>query len=133
MGNCEMICRVKFVTKGLDKSWLRFIPGLEKLMQDELLRCYHIYVDKTNGKIIEELNANFDKSYPKYFDKHKGQDWTELRLYNRYMADGLRKSAKIIESDLLEFDVGDDEINFYGILKADKKVSIEFFIIPVNQ
>ena len=64
------------------------IPGLEEAMQNELIRVYNIYADKTNSGITDKLNEEFNHLYPNYSEENKDKEWYEMTEYNKFMADG---------------------------------------------
>jgi hypothetical protein len=109
------------------------IPGLKEAMQSELIRVYNIYADKTNSGITEQLNSEFDRLNPNYFEKNSNREWYELTDYNRFMADGYQKLIvdelnKSNASQLLDFYVDPEEVVFKGMLKVNHDIKIDFYM-----
>lgn len=65
---------VCFNVKGLEGSLYGLIPGLKEEMQNELVRVYNLYADKTNDGITERLNNEFDKLYPSYMEDNQDKE-----------------------------------------------------------
>ena len=112
------------------------IPGLQEVMQNELVRVYNLYADKNNSGITDELNREFDNLNPNYFENNKDKEWYDLREYNKFMADGYQRlvvdefNTKSI-SPILDFYVDPDEVTFKGRLKVDHSVTIDFYMKEV--
>lgn len=109
------------------------IPGIKEAMQRELLRVYNIYAEKCNSGITDVLNAQFNHLYPNYFEKNEGKEWYDLVQYNQFMADGYNRLVveelnKSNASQILDFRVMPDEVNFIGYLKTNRSATIEFFM-----
>lgn len=109
------------------------IPGLKEAMQSELIRVYNIYADKTNSGITEQLNREFDRLNPNYFEKNSNREWYELAEYNRFMADGYQRLVvdelnKSNVSQILDFYVDPEEVVFKGLLKVDHNIKIDFYM-----
>lgn len=109
------------------------IPGLKEAMQSELIRVYNIYADKTNSGITEQLNSEFDRLHPNYFEKNSNREWYELAEYNRFMADGYQRLVvdelnKSNVSQILDFYVDPEEVVFKGLLKVDHNIKIDFYM-----
>ena len=125
--------RVYFNVEGLEKSIFKGIDGLETVMGHELIRVYNMYADKTNSGITEQLNSEFDKLYPNYFNSNSGKEWYELLEYNKFMADAYQRLVvddmnKSNISPLLDFYVDPEEVVFKGRLKVDPNVTIDFYM-----
>ena len=123
--------RVLFNVKNL--GVYESIPGLKEAMQNELVRVYNIYADRTNSGITEKLNENFNNIYPNYFKDNKDKEWWDLKEYNQFMADGYQELIvdefnKSNVSPILDFYVDPEEVIFKGCLKVDHKVTIDFYI-----
>lgn len=113
------------------------IPGLMDVMQSELVRVYNIYVEQSNGGITEQLNEEFSRLNPNYFDNNKDKEWYDLTEYNQFMAEGYQRL--IVDelnragiSPLLDFFVDPEEVVFKGCLKVDHKVTIDFYLKQVE-
>lgn len=124
---------VYFNVKGLDGSLYGLIPGLKEAMQNELVRVYNIYADKTNDGITERLNNEFDKLYPSYIEDNQDKEWYEMDLYNEFMADGYQRLVvddfnKNSISPILDFYVDPEEVVFKGMLKVDHNITIDFYL-----
>jgi hypothetical protein len=109
------------------------IPGLKEAMQSELIRVYNIYADKTNSGITEQLNREFNRLNPNYFEKNSNREWYELTEYNRFMADGYQKLVvddlnKSNASQILDFYVDPEEVVFKGMLKVNHNIKIDFYM-----
>ena len=109
------------------------IPGLKEAMQSELVRVYNIYADKTNSGITEQLNREFNRLYPDYFEKNSNIEWYELTKYNQFMADGYQKLIvdelnKSNVSQILDFYVDPEEVVFKGMLKVNHNIKIDFYM-----
>lgn len=109
------------------------IPGLEAAMQSELIRVYNMYAEKTNGGVTDQLNEEFNKLYPNYFEDNNDKEWYALKEYNQFMTDGYQRL--IVDefnntnvSPILDFFVNPNEVNFTGCLKVDHNVTIEFYL-----
>lgn len=109
------------------------IPGLEAAMQSELIRVYNMYAEKTNGGVTDQLNEEFNKLYPNYFEDNNDKEWYDLKEYNQFMTDGYQRL--IVDefnntnvSPILDFFVNPNEVNFTGCLKVDHNVTIEFYL-----
>ena len=127
---------VYFNVKGLEGSLYGLIPGLKEAMQNELVRVYNIYADKTNDRITERLNKEFDKLYPSYIKDNQDKEWHEMDLYNKFMADGYQRLVvddfnKNSISPILDFYVDPEEVVFKGMLKVDHNVVIDFYLKEV--
>lgn len=113
------------------------IPGLEASMQSELIRVYNVYAERTNNGITEQLNEEFGKLNPNYFENNKDKEWYDLTEYNQFMAEGYQRlvvdefNEKNI-SPILNFFVNPDEVQFTGYLKVDRNVTIDFYLKEVN-
>lgn len=109
------------------------IPGLKEAIQSELIRVYNIYADKTNSGITEQLNREFDRLNPNYFEKNSNREWYELTEYNRFMADGYQKLIvddlnESNASQILDFYVDPEEVVFKGMLKVNHNIKIDFYM-----
>ena len=112
------------------------IPGIKETMQSELMRAYNIYADKCNSDITEKLNDEFNRLNPNYFEDNKGKEWYDLKEYNKFIADGYNRMVvdnlnRSNVSQILDFYVDPEEINFMGRLKVDHNVTIEFYLKEV--
>lgn len=106
---------------------------LKRLMEQELIRVYNIYADRTNGGVTEALNEEFSRLNPHYFEDNAGKEWYDLTEYNRFMADGYQKRIvddlnRACASNLLTFYVSPREVNFMGHLRWDRNATIEFYL-----
>lgn len=113
------------------------IPGLQEVMQSELIRVYNMYADETNNGITDMINSEFYKLYPNYHEDNKGKKWYELTEYNQFMADGYNrlvcdKYNKDNVSPILDFYVDPEEVVFTGYLKVDRSVTIDFYMKKVG-
>ena len=109
------------------------IPGLEEAMQNELIRVYNIYADKTNSGITDKLNEEFNHLYPNYNEENKDKEWYEMAEYNKFMADGYQRLVvdefnKTNISPILDFYVDPEEVIFKGLLKVDHNTKIDFYM-----
>ena len=109
------------------------IPGLEEAMQNELIRVYNIYADKTNSGITDKLNEEFNHLYPNYNEENKAKEWYEMAEYNKFMADGYQRLVvdefnKTNISPILDFYVDPEEVIFKGLLKVDHNTKIDFYM-----
>ena len=109
------------------------IPGLEEAMQNELIRVYNIYADKTNSGITDKLNEEFNHLYPNYSEENKDKEWYEMTEYNKFMADGYQRLVvdefnKTNISPILDFYVDPEEVVFKGLLKVDHNTKIDFYM-----
>lgn len=112
------------------------IPGLKEAMQNELIRVYNIYAEKTNSGVTEELNEEFNQLYPIYFEENKDKEWYDLTEYNKFMADGYQRLVvdefnKSSISPILDFYVDPKEVVFTGCLKNNHNVTIDFYMKAV--
>ena len=128
------IYKVYFNIKNL--GLYRTIPGIERAMQEELIRCYNLYADITNAGVTDELNEEFNHLYPNYNEENKDKEWYELTEYNRFMADGYQRLVvddfnKTNISPILDFYVDPEEVVFTGYLKNDRNVTIDFYMKKV--
>ena len=131
----EPLFKCVFVTEGFEKYKNNSI--LRQEMEKELVRCYHVYVNEANGGITEKLNNDFKSRYPNYFEQTKDKEWYEKTLYNKFMSEGYNRLICGVMnnnriSDLLEFRVDVEEVEFVGILRSDKTVKIRFYLKQVN-
>ena len=111
----------------------RLIPNLQEVMQEELIRVYNMYVEQTNGGVTELLNKEFDRLNPGYFKNNQDKEWYDLKEYNQFMAKGYQRLVvdnlnKSGVSQLLDFYVNPEEVNFMGRLKKDHNVTIDFYL-----
>ena len=109
------------------------IPGLKEAMQNELIRVYNIYADKTNSGITDKLNEEFNHLYPNYSEENKDKEWYEMTEYNKFMADGYQRLVvdefnKTNISPILDFYVDPEEVVFKGLLKVDHNTKIDFYM-----
>ena len=109
------------------------IPGLKEAMQNELIRVYNIYADKTNSGITDKLNEEFNHLYPNYGEENKDKEWYETTEYNKFMADGYQRLVgdefnKTNRSPILDFYVDPEEVVFKGLLKVDHNIKIDFYM-----
>lgn len=123
--------KVVFDVKNLGLYGL--ISNLQEAMQQELIRVYNLYVEKTNGGVTDKLNEEFNHLNPGYFKNNQDKDWWDLKEYNQFMADGYQRLIvddlnKSDVSPLLDFFVNPEEVNFMGRLKKDHNVTIEFYL-----
>lgn len=128
--------KVYFNVNGLKESKFGDIPGLEAAMQQELVRCYNMYANKTNNGVTDMLNKEFTELNPTYFKDTKGLEWYERVEYNKFMADGYMREVvddmneKSI-SPILNFYIDPEEVVFKGYLKQDRNVTIDFYMKAV--
>ena len=132
----ETTFKVYFDIKGLDGTLYGLIPGLKDAMQSELIRVYNIYADKTNSGVTEFLNEQFNCEYPDYFKDNSDKEWYELNEYNKFMADGYQRLVvdelnETNASEILDFSVDPEEVYLVGHLKANKSVTISFYMKEV--
>lgn len=125
--------KVFFNVNGLKESRYGDIPGLKEIMQNELVRIYNIYADKTNTGVTDKLNEEFDRLYPNYHEDNRDKEWYELTEYNKFMADGYQRLVvdELNEnnaSPILNFYVDPEEVVFKGYLKQDHNVTIDFYM-----
>lgn len=106
------------------------IPGIRKFIMDEHMRVYHIYSRIANSGITDDMNKDFKKLYPTYFDDNKGKDFWELEVYLKFAAE--RYNRRICDklnaenaSMILDFYVSDD-LMFTGMLKVDHSKQVYF-------
>ena len=128
------IFNVYFNVKGLEGSLYGIIPGLKEVMQDELIRVYNLYADRTNAGITDRLNKEFDELYPNYIEDNKDKEWYDMTEYNRFMAEGYQRLVvdefnKSGISPILDFYVDPEEVMFKGMLKVDHNITIDFYMI----
>ena len=102
-------------------------------MQEELIRVYNMYAEKTNSGITEQLNEEFNRLNPGYFKNNQDKEWYDLTEYNRFMADGYQRLVvdelnDLNESPILDFFVNPEKCNFMGCLKYDHNVTIDFYL-----
>lgn len=129
----EKTYKVYFNVKGLNESIYRFVEGLEEAMQQELIRVYNIYADRTNSGITDMLNKEFDRLNSNYHENNRDKEWYELTEYNKFMADGYQqlvvdKLNKTNASPILDFYIDPKEVVFTGYLKYDPNVTIDFYL-----
>lgn len=129
----EKTYKVYFNVKGLNESIYRFVEGLEEAMQQELIRVYNIYADRTNSGITDMLNKEFDRLNPNYYENNRDKEWHELTEYNKFMADGYQqlvvdKLNNTNASPILDFYIDPKEVVFTGYLKYDPNVTIDFYL-----
>lgn len=134
MNKTEPLYKICFTIEGMESYGN--VPWLEKAMQQELMRGYNLYAEKANV-ITEDLNNEFSARHPEYFKKNKDKEWHELTLYNNFMARGY--NSKICDelnrnvcSELLEYFVSPEEVDFRGRLRQDNKVVIQFYLKVAN-
>jgi hypothetical protein len=125
--------RVAFKFDGLTESAFRNIEWLRDSMQDEIVRVYNIYANKTNNGLTKKLSEEFNLLNPNYFEDNKGKEWTDFTEYNTFISKGYERLVvddlnKSNISPLLDFYVDPDEIVFTGQLKVDHKVTISFYL-----
>ena len=106
------------------------IPNIEEAMKSELVRVYNKYAEKTNSGIIEELNREFVKLHPNYFDE---DDERDLMEYNQFMSDGFQRLIvdefnRTNISPILGFYIEPTECVFTGYLKRCPEVTIDFYL-----
>lgn len=133
----DMTFKVYFNMTNFEGTIYSLIPGLKEAMQSELIRVYNIYADKTNAGVTDKLNKRFYDLYPNYFKDNKGKDWYEMALYNKFMAAGYQQLVvnelnRSNVSPILDFYVDPEEVVFTGRLKADHKVTINFYMKKVE-
>lgn len=129
----EKTYKVYFNVKGLNESMYRFVEGLKEAMQQELIRVYNIYADRTNSGITDMLNKEFHRLNPNYYENNRDKEWYELTEYNKFMADGYQQLVvdelnKTNASPILDFYVDPKEVVFTGYLKYDPNVTIDFYM-----
>lgn len=112
------------------------IPGVKDAMQSELIRVYNLYAEKTNSGITDELNDEFTRLYPNYFEANADKEWYDLKEYNQFMADGYQRLVvdefnRTNISTILDFYVDPEEVVFTGRLKVDHEVTIDFYLKEV--
>lgn len=132
----EQLYKVYYEIKD-DLGLLKFMPFMKTKMEKELMRVYNIYASETNGGITELLNETFKQLHPNYFEDNKGKDWTELIEYNQFIADMYMKAIvnkfnRENISRILDFYVDPKEIVFTGRLKHFPKITISFYLKPVE-
>lgn len=134
MKTTEPVYKIEFSIEGMETYG--HIPWLKEAMERELMRGYSKYAEKANV-ITEELNNEFDRRHPDYFKNNKDKEWDELTLYNNFMARNY--NSKICDelnanvfSELLEYYVSPEAVDFRGRLKQDKKVTIQFYLKVVS-
>lgn len=101
-----------------------------KILIGEFAKNYQRYCDKVNGDNgkIEQLNQEWMKTH--------GEEDFGSDDYTKFMADGLQDICDDINASFLgrfnqlEYHVGEVDINFYGKLKRDPSVTLEFFLVP---
>lgn len=133
----EQKFKIVYQIKNLNKSIYGKIPGLKKLMCEELFRVYNdYYVDMCNSsEVTESLNKEFHSLYPDYFEKNKGKDVWDLTEYNNFMRNGYedrvcKKLNQMHASHYLDFKIG-DELNLVGYFKRDPELEVQFFLKEV--
>ena len=129
----EKTYKVYFNVKGLNESMYRFVEGLKEAMQQELIRVYNIYADRTNSGITDMLNKEFDRLNPNYYENNRDKEWYELTEYNKFMADGYQQLVvdelnNTNASPILDFYVDPKEVVFTGYLKYDRNVTIYLYM-----
>lgn len=132
-----MYFKVYFNVKNLNGSiYEALVPGLREAMENELMRCYNIYADKSNSGITDMLNEEFNRLNPNYFANNTGKEWYDLTEYNTFMADGYQRL--IVDemnnsnlSPILNFRVNPEEVVFTGYLKVDERITIDFYMKEV--
>lgn len=133
----EQLYKVYYEIKD-DLGLLKFMPFMKTEMEKELMRVYNIYASEINGSgITAILNKTFDQLHPNYFEDNKGKDWTELIEYNQFIADMYMKAIvnkfnRENISRILDFYVDPKEIAFTGKLKHFPKITISFYLKPVE-
>lgn len=132
----EQLYKVYYEIKD-DLGLLKFMPFMKTKMEKELMRVYNIYASEANGGITDLLNETFNQLHPNYFEDNKDKDWTELIEYNQFIADMYMKAIvnelnrkKI--SRILDFYVDPKELVFTGRLKRFPKITISFYMKPVE-
>lgn len=129
----ELYFEVHYELRNFKESFARFIPGLEKLMKEELMQTHNVYADLVNSdEGYAKLNKEWDELYPNYFEENKGKDWTELVEYNDFIREACTKQFinwinKQMTKNIMTYRLG-DELQLIGCLKMDPKVEIEFWI-----
>ena len=84
--------------------------------------------------VLYKLKEN--KEFKEY-KQNKDKEWYEKTLYNKFMSEGYNRLICDVMnnnriSDLLEFRVDVEEVEFVGILRSDKTVKIRFYLKQVN-
>lgn len=123
---CEINDTYKVIFETSDLGLYGMIPGLEAAMQSELIRVYNIYADISNSGVTDLLNEEFGRL------EKEGQ--IDSDQYNQFMADGYNRlvinkiSSSSAASQILDFYVDPEEVQFTGCLKVDHNIKIEFYL-----
>jgi hypothetical protein len=118
----------------IHKPVFYILPGwVRESMQNELLRVYDTYANRTNSGVTELLNDKFNALNPTYFKDNADKEWYDMAEYNKFMADGYQylvvdELNKRNISSVLDFYVDPAEVAFKGRLKWNRKVTIEFYL-----
>jgi len=129
----ELYFKVHYELRNFEKSFARFIPGLEKLMKEELMLTHNVYANLCNSdEGYAKFNKEWDELYPNYFEENKGKDWTEFVEYNDFIREACTKQFinwinKQMKRNIMTYKLG-DELQLIGCLKIDPKVEIEFWM-----
>lgn len=100
-----------------------------KALQEEFMRCYHLYAEKANSEIIDILNNKWNEQHP------NETGWPfDLDEYDKFMADGFNRLIcdemnKSNASPLFEcFYVVPENVQFVGVFREDhnKLITLRF-------
>ena len=109
------------------------IQGLEDAMKREYVRIYNMYCDIANAGITDELNEEFERLNPNYFEDNAGKEFYELIEYNKFMADGyMRRIVNEFNtmrvSPILDFGIDPVECDFRGYLRVNHNVEMQMYL-----
>lgn len=120
---------VYFNVQNLEKSIFGGIKGLKEAMQDEYVRVWNMFCDKSNSGVTEKLNKEWEKTHPNY----NLSDSEHCSIYYKFMSDGYQSLIvdefnKSSISPILNFRMDPEECILVGYLKFDPNVTVDHYL-----
>lgn len=121
---------VYFNVQNLEKSIFGGIKGLKEAMQDEYVRVWNMFCEKSNSGVTEKLNKEWQETYPNY-DLSNSEHY---KKYNKFMSDGYQhlivdEFNRSNISPILNFYVDPEECILIGYLKFDPNVTVDHYLL----
>lgn len=108
------------------ERWI--INMMRSTMEQEYVRIYQQFCDITNGGVIDKLNKEFSEKYPDY--KIADDLWSSVEYIEHFRKgyDKVLKEIMFLNSDLMNYYIG-DELNLIGKLTLfGKEITITFHL-----
>ena len=116
----------KVVFDSTGERWI--INMMRSTMEQEYVRIYQQFCDITNGGVIDKLNKEFSEKYPDY--KIADDLWSSVEYIEHFRKgyDKVLKEIMFLNSDLMNYYIG-DELNLIGKLTLfGKEITITFHL-----